>query len=100
MASQVSEAFLRLDTLVEHTENVYQALVTIARTNQNLHTEPQERNHRRRSRQVILESLSPRLLYFFTGLQLCFDNKFSPLLVDPEKVQDAYDEVVDKAKEG
>ena len=32
-------------------------------------------------------------------MQALLDNKFSPLLVDPEKVQDAYDEVVDKAKE-
>ena len=38
VASQVSEAFLRLDTLMNHTQNVYQALVTIAETNRNLHT--------------------------------------------------------------
>ena len=36
---------------------------------------------------------------FLTGLQSLLDNKFSPLMVDPEKVQSAYDEVVDKAKE-
>ena len=33
VASQVSDAFLRLDTLAEHTKNVYQALITIAKTN-------------------------------------------------------------------
>ena len=37
VASQVSDAFLRLDTLTEHTENVYQALINIAKTNRNLH---------------------------------------------------------------
>ena len=33
------------------------------------------------------------------GLQALVDNQFSPHLVDPEQAQNAYDEVVDKAKE-
>ena len=36
---------------------------------------------------------------FLMGLQALLDNQFSPLLVDPEQVESAYDEVVDKAKE-
>ena len=98
VASQVSDAFLRLDTLTEHTENVYQALITIAKTNRN--------QHKAHKREVIIAEVDrlsrifvSETSMFLTGQQALLDNKFSPLLVDPEKVQGAYDEVVDKAKE-
>ena len=98
VASKVSEAFLRLDTLMDHTENVYQALVTIAKTNRNLHTA-----HKKEIIVAEVDRLSRIFVsetsLFLTGLKSLLDNKFSPLLVDPEKVQSAYDEVVDKAKE-
>ena len=98
VASQVSDAFLRLDTLTEHTENVYQALINIAKTNRNLHKAHKKEviiaEVDRLSRIFVSETST-----FLTGLQALLDNKFSPLLVDPEKVQGAYDEVVDKAKE-
>ena len=98
VASQVSEAFLRLDTLMDHNENVYQALVTIAKTNRNLHTA-----HKKEIIVAEVDRLSRIFVsetsLFLTGLQSLLHNKFSPLLVDPEKVQSAYDEVIDKTKE-
>ena len=98
VASQVSDAFLRLETLTEHTENVYRALINIAQTNRNLHKAHKKEvviaEVDRLSRIFVSETST-----FLTGLQALLDNKFSPLLVDPEKVQSAYDEVVDKAKE-
>ena len=98
VASQVSDAFLRLDTLTEHTKNVYQALVTIAKTNRNLH-----KAHKKDIIIAEVDRLSRIFVsetsLFLTGLQALLHNQFSPLLVDPEKVQSAYDEVVDKAKE-
>ena len=94
----MSDAFLRLDTLTEHTENVYQALITIAKTNRNLH-----KAHKREVIVAEVHRLSRIFVsetsMFLTGLQSLLANKFSPLMVDPEKVQSAYDEVVDKAKE-
>ena len=42
VASRVEETFLRLDHLIEHTEKVYEAMINIAKTNQNLHTKQKQ----------------------------------------------------------
>ena len=83
---------------MNHTQNLYQALVTIAETNRNLHTAQKKEiivaEVDRLSRIFVSETS-----LFLTGLQALLDNKFSPLLADPEKVQQADDEVVDKVKD-
>ena len=75
VTSQVSDAFLRLDTLTEHTENVYQALITIAKTNRNLH-----KAHKREVIIAEVDRLSRIFVsetsMFLTGLQALLDNKF------------------------
>ena len=98
VASRVDETFLRLDQLIEHTERVYEAMVNIAKTNQNLHTKQKqamivaEVDHLSR---IFVSETS----MFLTGLQALLNNQFSPLLVEPERLQNAYDEIVDRAKE-
>ena len=42
VASKVGETFLRLDQLIEHTEKVYDAMMVIAKTSQNLHTKQKQ----------------------------------------------------------
>ena len=97
MASKVSDAFLRLDQLINHTEKVHQAMTNEAENNRNLHTAQKKETIvaevDRLSRIFVSEALM-----FLTGLQALLDKQFSLLLVDPEQVQSAYDEVVDKAK--
>ena len=98
VASKVTEAFLRLDQLIDHTEKVYEAMTNIAKTHRNLHTAQKKETIvtevDRLSRIFVSETAM-----FLTGLQALLDNQFSPLLVDPEQLQTAYDEIVDKAKE-
>ena len=98
VASKVDEAFLRMDQLIDHTEKVYEAMLNIARTNHNLHTKQKKATIvaevDRLSRIFVSETSM-----FLTGLQALLDNQFSPLLVDPEQLQSAYDEIVDRAKE-
>ena len=98
VASKVTEAFLRLDQLIDHTEKVYEAMTNIAKTNRNLHTAQKKEiivaEVERLSRIFVSETAM-----FLTGLQALLDNQFSPLLVDPEQLQTAYNEIVDKAKE-
>ena len=98
VASKVDETFLRLDQLIEHTEKVYNAMVNIAKTNQNLHTKQKQAmivaEVDRLSRIFVSETSM-----FLTGLQALLNNQFSPLLVEPEQLQGAYDEIVDRAKE-
>ena len=89
MASKVDETFLRLDQLIEHTEKVHNAMVNIAKTNQNLHT---------KQKQAMIVAEVDRLSrifmsetsMFLTGLQALLNNQFSPLLVEPEQLQNAY----------
>ena len=73
-------------------------MTTIAKTNHNLHTAQKKTTIvakvDRLSRIFVSETTM-----FFTGLQAMLDNQFSPLLVDPEQLQTAYDEIVDKSKE-
>ena len=89
---------MRLDQLIEHTEKVYDAMMVIARTSQNLHTKQKQAmivaEVDRLSRIFVSETSM-----FLTGMQALLDNNFSPLLVDPEQLQSAYNEIVDKAKE-
>ena len=98
VASRVDETFLRLDQLIEHTEKVCEAMVNIAKTNQNLHTKQKQAiivvEVDRLSRIFVSETSM-----FLTGLQALLNNQFSPLLVEPERLQNAYDEIVDRAKE-
>ena len=98
VASRVDETFLRLDQSIEHTEKVYEEMMVIARTNQNLHTK-----HKQGMIIVEVDRLSRIFVsetsMFLTGLQALLDNHFSPLLVDPEQLQNAYNEIVDRAKE-
>ena len=73
-------------------------MINIANTNQNLHTA-----HKKETIVAEVDRLShifvSETAMFLTGLQALLDNQFSPLLVDPEQLQNAYDEIVDKAKE-
>ena len=73
-------------------------MVNIAVNNRNLHLA-----HKKETIVAEVERLScifvTETSMFLTGLQALLDNQFSPLLVDPEQVQDAYDKIVDKAKE-
>ena len=98
VASKVTDAFLRLDQLIDYMEKVYQAMTNIAKTNRNLHTAKKQETI-----VVEVDRLShifvSETAMFLTGLQALLDNQFSPLLVDPEQLQNAYDEIVDKAKE-
>ena len=98
MASKVEDAFLRMDQLIDHTNKVYKAMINIAQTNRNLRTKQKKATIvaevDRLSRIFVSETSM-----FLTGLQALLDNKFSPLLVDPEQLQNAYDEIVDRAKE-
>ena len=98
VASKVDEAFLRMDQLIDHTKKVSEAMINIAQTNRNLHTKQKKATIvvevDRLSRIFVSETTM-----FLTGLQALLDNQFRPLLVDPEQLQNAYDEIVDKAKE-
>ena len=98
VASKVSEAFLRLDQLIDYTEKVYQAMTNVAVNNSSLHLA-----HKKETIIAEVDRLSRIFVtetsMFLTGLQALLDNQFRPLLVDPEQVQSAYEEVVDKAKE-
>ena len=93
VASKVDETFLCLDQLIEHTEKVYNAMVNIAKTNQNLHTKQKQAmivaEVDRLSRIFVSETSM-----FLTGLQALLNNQFSPLLVEPEQLQNAYNEIV------
>ena len=97
VASKVNDTFLRMDQLIDHTKKVYEAMLNIAQTNRNLHTKQKKATIvaevDRLSRIFVSETTM-----FLTGLQALLDNQFSPLLVDPEQLQSAYDEIVIELK--